>query len=345
MKILLTGKNGQLGSVLEEDLKNFHEVIATNRETLNLIDFQAIKNIVYQIKPNLIINAAAYTDVDKAEEEKELAYKVNALAPKLLSEAAKELDIPIIHISTDYVFDGSKKDPYVEDDQVNPLSVYGKTKWHGEEFVRLAPKHFILRTSWIFSSHGNNFLRTIFKLSQEKKSLSVVDCQWGSPTSVKTLSNAIQAIIQYLKCYQNSGVFGTYHVTSDGQTSWYLYARKILDVLESSGVQLKLKKNNIQPISSSHYSKGAMRPKNSRMNTVKFKNTFTEKFTHWENDVESTVFAMIKNKQDLKKAFPEKVSFNQALMEGLKLGNFSIIFKNNQHMQCLQRSLKSKFSK
>ena len=185
MKIFLTGKNGQLGSRLEEDLKKFHEVIAMDRNSLDLIDIQLIEDTVHQVKPDLIINTAAYTNVDRAEKEEDLAYRVNALAPKALTKAAKLLDIPIIHISTDYIFDGLKKDAYIENDEPKPLSVYGFTKLQGEVFVKQNPKHFILRTSWVFSSRGHNFLKTIIKLAQEKSSINIVDDQWGSPTSVK----------------------------------------------------------------------------------------------------------------------------------------------------------------
>ena len=294
MKIFLTGKNGQLGHKLEKDLKSFHEVIATDRDSLDLVDTQLIKDRVYQVKPDLIINAAAYTNVDQAEKEKDLAYKINALAPEALSQAAKALDIPIIHISSDYVFDGTKKGAYVEDDQANPLSVYGITKWEGEEFVRQQPKHFILRTSWVFSSLGDSFLKSIFKLAQEKNSLNMVDDQWGSPTSVETLSKAIQIIIQYLDQKNNSDVYGTYHVTSDGKTNWYLYARKILDILESFKVELKLKKYDLHPISSAQYPQNATRPKNSKLNTDKFKKIFMTEFSHWENEIDDTVLQMLK---------------------------------------------------
>jgi len=294
MKIFLTGRNGQLGYRLERDLKKIYEVIATDRDSLNLIDTQLIKDAIYQVKPDLIINAAAYTDVDKAEKEKNLAYKVNALAPKALSQSAKVLDIPIIHISTDYVFDGTKEGAYEERDQVNPLSVYGKTKWQGEEFVRQYPKHFILRTSWIFSSKGCSFLESIFKLAQEKNSLNVVDDQWGSPTSVQTLSKAIQIIIKYLDQKNNLDVYGTYHVTSDGETNWYSYARKILDTLDFFKVELKLKKNYLHPISSAQYSQDAIRPKNSILNTDKFKKIFMTDFPHWKNEINNTVLQMLK---------------------------------------------------
>ena len=294
MKIFLTGKNGQLGHKLEKDLKKIHEVIATDRNTLNLLDTQLIEDSIYQVKPDLIINAAAYTNVDQAEKEKDLAYKINALAPEALSQVAKALDIPIIHISSDYVFDGTKEGDYGEDDQVNPLSVYGMTKWQGEEFVRQHPKHFILRTSWIFSSNGNNFLKSIFKLAQEKNSLHMVDDQWGSPTSVETLSKAIQIIIQYLDQKNNSDVYGTYHVTPDGKTNWYLYARKILDTLESFKVELKVKKYDLYPISSAQYPQNATRPKNSKLNTDKFKKIFMAEFSHWENEIDDTVLRMLK---------------------------------------------------
>ena len=295
MKIFLTGKNGQLGAKLEDDLKKSHEVIAMDQDALDLMDVKLIDDTIYKVNPDLIINAAAYTNVDKAEKDKDLAYKVNVVAPKTLSDLAKLLDIPIIHISTDYIFDGSKKDAYEEDDKANPLSVYGKTKWQGEEFVRQAPKHFILRTSWVFSPQGHNFLKTIFQLAQEKTSLSVVDDQWGSPTSVKILSEAIQSIIQHLVPQNNLDVYGTYHVTSDGETNWYLYARKILDILEHFKVELKLKKNNLHPIPSSQYPQDAMRPKNSRMNTSKFKNTFMVKFPHWEKELENAIYQIIRD--------------------------------------------------
>ena len=295
MKIFLTGKNGQLGYQLECDLKKSHEIVATDRDTLDLKDTQSVEDTIQKIKPDLIVNAAAYTNVDKAEIEKDLAYEVNALGPKALTRAAKALDIPIIHISTDYIFDGLKKDAYEEDDIANPVSIYGKTKWQGEEFVRRHLKHFILRTSWVFSSHGHNFLKTIIKLAQEKTSLNVVNDQWGAPTSIKTLSEAIQVIIAYLDQKNNLEVYGTYHVVSEGETNWYFYARKILDVLESFKTELKLKKNDIHPIPSSQYPQAAIRPKNSRMNTKKFKNTFMLELPRWENEVAEAISQIIKN--------------------------------------------------
>ena len=174
MKILLTGKDGQVGFALHKKLASLGEVVATNRHELDLGNPDAIKTFIDKIQPDIIINVAAYTQVDKAESEKSLAHQINAVAPQVLTEQASELNIPIIHFSTDYVFDGLKNEPYMEADQTNPQSVYGQTKWEGEEAVRQHKKHIIFRASWVFGSHGQNFLKTILKLIQEKSSLNVV---------------------------------------------------------------------------------------------------------------------------------------------------------------------------
>ena len=292
MKIFLTGKNGQLGHRLLEDLKKIHEVIATDRNTLDLLDTQLIEDSIYQVKPDVIINAAAYTNVDQAEKEKDLAYKINALAPEALSRAAKELDIPIIHISTDYVFDGTKERAYVEDDQVNPLSVYGMTKWEGEEFVRQHPKHFILRISWLFSSRGPSFLSTVLKLAKEKYTINMVNDQWGTPTSTKTLVKVIQEIITRLSCQNRPEIYGTYHVACNGKTTWYDYSIKILSVLESMGVKTLLRKDQVIPISHIDYSQNACRPNYSVLATMKFRNIFKSKLPDWDKEVESSILEL-----------------------------------------------------
>jgi len=229
MKILLTGRDGQVGFALHKKLASIGEVIATDRNELNLENSDAIRTFIEKIKPDMIINAAAYTDVDKAESDIELAYKVNAEAPKVLAEKASHLNIPMIHFSTDYVFDGLKNLPYVETDQTNPQSVYGQTKWKGEEAVRNHKKHIILRTSWVLSSHGQNFLKTILKLIQEKSSLSIVSDQKGSPTSADAIADVTYKIIKTI--FQNSSFedFGTYHVVLEGETNWYQYACFITD--------------------------------------------------------------------------------------------------------------------
>ena len=254
MKILLTGKDGQIGFALHKKLASVGEVIATNRNELNLENSDAIRAFIEKIKPDIIINAAAYTDVDKAETEIELAHKVNTEAPKVLAEKASQLDIPMIHFSTDYVFDGLKNEPYVETDQTNPQSVYGQTKRKGEEAVRLHKKHIILRTSWVFSSHGQNFLKTILKLIQEKTSLNVVSDQKGTPTSTAILSDVTYKIVETILNEANFKDFGTYHVALEGETNWYQYACFITDEAVRLGLKMTMTSQNIQSISTDAYS-------------------------------------------------------------------------------------------
>jgi dTDP-4-dehydrorhamnose reductase len=232
----------------------------------------------------MIINAAGYTDVDKAESEIELAHQVNAEAPSVLAEKASELNIPMIHFSTDYVFDGLKNEPYVETDQANPQSVYGETKWKGEEGVRNHKKHIILRTSWVFSSHGENFLKTILKLIQEKSSLRIVRDQQGSPTSADTIANATYKIVKII--LQNSSFedFGTFHLVSEDYTNWHQYACFIIDEAIRLGLKTTMTSQDIKMISSNEYPAFAKRPINSRLNTTKIKNTFMLEFQDWKEE-------------------------------------------------------------
>lgn len=188
-KILVTGKNGQVGHELQRSLAPVGEVVAVDVEECDLTDTLSIVALVDRIKPDLIVNPAAYTAVDKAESDVEVAYAINAIAPKVLAAQANMLNIPMIHYSTDYVFDGTKSGVYVEEDEANPKSVYGKTKWQGEQNVRaICPKHVIFRTSWVFGAHGNNFLKTILRLAQEKDALSIIADQYGAPTSARLLA-------------------------------------------------------------------------------------------------------------------------------------------------------------
>jgi dTDP-4-dehydrorhamnose reductase len=282
MKILLTGKDGQVGFALHKKLASIGEVIATNRNELNLENSDAIRIFIEKIKPDMIINAAAYTDVDKAETEIELAHKVNAEAPKILAEKASQLNIPMIHFSTDYVFDGLKNEPYVETDQANPQSIYGQTKWKGEEVVRQHKKHIILRTSWVFSYHGQNFLKTILKHIQEKSSLNVVSDQQGTPTSADAVADVTYKIIKTILEKPNFEYFGTYHVALEGETNWYQYACFINDEAVRLGLKTTMTSQDIKSISSVEYITAAQRPMNSRLNTTKIKKTFMLEFPDWK---------------------------------------------------------------
>jgi dTDP-4-dehydrorhamnose reductase len=285
MKILLTGKDGQVGFALHKKLASLGEVIATNRDMLDLSDPEAIRIFIDQTQPDIIINPAAYTKVDQAENESELAFQINALAPQVLTEKASELNIPIIHFSTDYVFEGLKHEPYLETDEANPQSVYGQTKWEGEQAVRNHKKHIILRTSWVFSSHGQNFLKTILKLIQEKTSLNVVSDQIGVPTSSEALADVTYQIVKGIFNDPNFKDFGTYHMTLEDETNWYRYACFITDEVVRLGLPTLMTSKDIKPILSDAYLTLAKRPMNSRLDTTKIKKTFMLELLHWEAEV------------------------------------------------------------
>ncbi len=293
MKILLTGKDGQVGFALHKKLLSLGEVIATGRHELDLANPDAIKVFIDKTKPDMIINPAAYTQVDKAESEKLLAHQINAVAPQVFAEKASELNIPLIHFSTDYVFDGLKKEPYVETDQANPQSVYGQSKWEGEEAVRQYEKHIILRTSWVFSSHGQNFLKTILKFAQEKSSLNVVSDQKGTPTSSEVLATVTFKIVKTILDNPNFKDFGTYHVTSMGETDWFYYACFIVDESIRLGFKTTMTSKDIKPISSDLYPTLAKRPFNSRLYTEKITKTFMLELPDWEEEVKEVLKEII----------------------------------------------------
>jgi dTDP-4-dehydrorhamnose reductase len=285
MKILLTGKDGQVGFALHKKFASLGEVIATNRDILDLSDPEAIRVFMDQAKPDIIINPAAYTKVDQAQNESELAFQINTVAPQVLTDKASELDIPIIHFSTDYVFDGLKHEPYLETDEVNPQSVYAQTKWQGEEEVRQYKKHIILRTSWVFSSHGQNFLKTILKLIQEKTSLNVVSDQIGTPTSSEALADVTYKIVETIFNEPDFKDFGTYHITLDNDTNWYSYACFITDEAKRLGFQTLMTSKDIKAVSTDVYRTLAKRPMNSRLDNTKIKKTFMLELPHWEAEV------------------------------------------------------------
>jgi dTDP-4-dehydrorhamnose reductase len=293
MKIFLTGSKGQVGFELNKKLSALGEVIATDREELDLTNLNAIKNFIDQTKPNIIINPAAYTAVDKAESEAEIAGLINVSAPEVLAKMARELDIPLIHFSTDYVFDGLKKEAYIETDLTNPQSVYGKTKCEGEEKIRKHPKHIILRTSWVFGSHGNNFLKTILRLVADKESLNIVSDQWGSPASAAMLSDVTYTILKSILENPQFNDYGTYHVTCEGETNWHQYAQFVVSKAIELGLISKIKPDAIQPIKTIDYPTPAKRPFNSRLNTNKLEKVFMLKLPHWQDEVTKTLEALI----------------------------------------------------
>jgi dTDP-4-dehydrorhamnose reductase len=293
MKILLTGKNGQVGFELNKILSRNWDVVAIGRDDLNLIDFEEIANFINHIRPDVIIHPAAYTSVDKAESEANLCYQINVIATQVLVKKAIEHNIPIIYFSTDYVFDGLKKEPYLEEDKTHPKSLYGKTKLEGEEAIKQHHKHIILRASWVFGIHGHNFIKTILKFIQEKDNLSVVSDQRGAPTSASMLADVTFKIVQKIIDNKDFKDFGTYHVASEGETNWHQYAMLIYNEAIRLSISSKMKSSDIKPILTENYVTAAKRPLNSRLNTDKIKKTFMLELVNWEDEVKKVIRELI----------------------------------------------------
>jgi dTDP-4-dehydrorhamnose reductase len=286
MRILLTGKTGQVGYELERSLHGLGEIIAVDRSQMDLSDLDQVRDIVRTVKPDLIINPAAYTAVDKAESESELAMRINGEAPGVMADEAKKIGAAMIHYSTDYVFDGSKDTPYVETDPTCPINVYGNTKLAGEQAIQAAGiPHLILRTSWVYGMRGKNFLLTMLRLAQERDELRIVADQHGSPTWCGTIADSTAAIVaksisapdRYEWMREHSGI---YHLTCQGQTTWYGFTKAILDATMSD------KKPALVPISTQDYPLPARRPAYSVMSGQKFIRDFLD-LPSWENALAS----------------------------------------------------------
>lgn len=261
MKILVSGHNGQVAQALQQALADLGQVQMLGRDQLDLAHPERIAERVRALAPDLIINAAAHTAVDQAENEPELAFAINAKAPGVFAEEAARLGIPLIHYSTDYVFDGSKATPYTEEDAPNPLGVYGRSKLAGEQAIAaVGAEHLILRTSWVYSRHGRNFLLTMQRLLQEKPELRVVADQIGAPTWAGTIAASTRQLIERWQAGQ-AGDWGTYHLTAQGETSWFGFAQAIAEHLENTGKPCA----TLLPIPSSEYPTPARRPLNSRL--------------------------------------------------------------------------------
>lgn len=294
MKILVTGKNGQVGYELQRSLTPLGEVVPVDVEDCDLTDTGAIVSLVEKVKPDLIVNPAAYTAVDKAEVEPKIAYAINATAPKILAAQANLLRIPIVHYSTDYIFDGIKDGVYVEDDPANPQSIYGKTKWQGEKNVRaMCSHHVILRTSWVFGAHGGNFLKTILKLAQERDELKIIADQFGAPTSARLLADSTAEIVTQLLSGGATKKAGTYHLVGAGETTWHGFAQKVVEMANELGVRTRVQAKDIQPIPTEAYPLPAPRPKNSKLNTGKIKAAFGIDIPEWSVDVEQVLKQVI----------------------------------------------------
>ncbi len=276
MKILITGHTGQVARELQRALGE-HELLSLGREQFDLARPQSLSEVILRERPALVINAAAYTAVDQAEQERELAFAINAEAPGAMADACFELDIPLIHYSTDYIFDGSKQTPYREADTPRPLGVYGASKVAGEQALRISGcDHLILRTSWVYSQHGRNFLLTMQRLLQEREELSVVDDQIGAPTWAGSIANATAELID--KWQQGRHRWGTYHLTCQGETSWFGFASAIAEHLRAAGKPCA----RLRPIPSSEYPTPAQRPLNSRLDGARLEEEWQIRLPDWQ---------------------------------------------------------------
>jgi dTDP-4-dehydrorhamnose reductase len=285
MKILLTGKNGQLGWELQRTLATRGTVVAPERQIMDLSDPDSVRHAVRDIKPNLIVNAAAYTAVDKAETEPELAMMVNGTVPGILAEEARNLGAAIVHYSTDYVFDGTKSTPYTEDDIPFPLSVYGKTKLAGERAIQTAGvPYFILRTSWVYGARGKNFLQTILRLARERDELRIVDDQIGAPTWCRMIAEATGQILAQCQTPHAHGVMdvsGVYHLTAGGKTSWHGFTQAILE--HAPQFVGGASRPRLTPITTAEYPLPAPRPMNSVLSNDKLRHCFGLAQPDWES--------------------------------------------------------------
>jgi dTDP-4-dehydrorhamnose reductase len=297
MKILLTGVNGQVGHALKPKLL-LHEVVALSRQQLDLSKAHDIRRIVREVKPDLIINPAAYTGVDKAESEPELAFAINATAAKVLAEEAARHGASMIHFSTDYVYDGTKKNAYLESDEVNPNCVYGKSKLAGEEAIRaVGLPHLILRTSWVYGVYGRNFLKTILCLAAESDTLRVVADQFGAPTSAESIADAVVQLVVGWQ-FNNESQTGIYHLTNTGGTSWYGFSCEIINeynklAKDRNWPALKTSMENIVAITTAEYPTIAARPVNSKLSNIKLKDTFNVELPSWQKGLQQVMQTLI----------------------------------------------------
>ncbi|MBF8748221.1 dTDP-4-dehydrorhamnose reductase [Pseudomonas putida] len=278
MKVLVCGRNGQVAQALQAELGGLGELHLLGREQLDLAQPEALREPLRELAPDLIINAAAHTAVDQAEHETELAFAINAESPRVLAEEAARLGVPLIHYSTDYVFDGDKPAPYTEDDAPNPLGVYGRSKLAGEQAIAaVGGEHLILRTSWVYSLHGRNFLLTMQRLLQEKPELRIVCDQIGAPTWASTIAFSTRALIERWQNGQ-AGAWGTYHLTAQGETSWFGFAQAIGEQLKARGLPCA----ELLPIPSSEYPTPARRPLNSRLDCSRLAREWQVSQPHWQ---------------------------------------------------------------
>lgn len=299
-RILLLGRDGQVGWELQRSLAPLGTVIAPGLDELVFEQFDVLKAVVRKHAPHLIVNAAAYTAVDKAESEPDAAATVNSQAVGVLAEEAKKLGALLIHYSTDYVFDGSKPGPYTEDDAPNPISVYGRTKLEGDRAIQASGcRHLIFRTSWVYAARGGNFAKTILRLAGERDELKIVADQVGAPTSAELIADVTALCVGLVThCPERfAATDGIYNLVASGETSWHNYAKFVVENATRLGLSLKLASGSIRPIATSEYPLPAARPLNSRLATGKLNRVFGIELPHWQIHLERVIAELVACRQ------------------------------------------------
>lgn len=291
-KILLVGSNGQVGQELQQTLKTIGEVVNVDRQTMDLAFPENIRRIISELNPTIIVNAAAYTAVDKAESDQDLAFAVNGVAPTIMAEEAQKIGAFLLHISTDYVFDGMKNTPYLEDDAPHPLSVYGQSKLAGEQGIQKCLDHYIiLRTAWVYGVYGKgNFIKTMLRLGQQREQLSVVADQIGSPTWAKDIATTITQLLGTINMTKTSEI---YHFTNAGVASWYDLAVTIFEESQKIGFPLTIKQ--VIPITTADYPTPAKRPTFSVLSTQKTAQTLDQYPPHWRDSLQQMLNQLYNN--------------------------------------------------
>jgi len=289
MKILVLGPNGQVGWELQRSLAPLGQILALARQGEDglcgdLADPESLAASIKALSPDVIVNAAAHTNVDQAEKEPDLSESINARAPGVMAREARRLGSLLVHYSTDYVFDGSGVRPWREDDIPDPKNVYGRTKLKGEEAVRESDcRHLIFRTSWVYAGRGKNFIHTMLKLATERPSLRVINDQFGAPTGAELIADVTAHAIRAAQ--KDQSLAGVYHLAATGQTSWWDYARLVMEEGRQAGLELKANADSVEPVASEEFSTPASRPKNSRLDTSKLQETFSIHLPRWEDGV------------------------------------------------------------
>jgi dTDP-4-dehydrorhamnose reductase len=287
--ILIFGSEGQVARELCARCERFGLPIRPmGRKEADITNAKDVETAISEVKPSLVVNAAAYTHVDRAEAEAEAAFLANATGPGVIARASAAAEVPLLHISTDYVFDGSKLGAYLEDDPISPINIYGKSKAKGETLIRSTLReHVILRTSWVFGIYGANFLKTMLRLGQDRDELRIVADQRGSPTGTAELAEAILIVARHLS--KRQAIWGTYHFCGGGVTSWYGFAEKIFEVQ----AELIGHRPRLVPITTSQYPTAARRPANSQLDCTKFAQTFGVRAPHWQEQTRNVVAALL----------------------------------------------------